>query len=180
MYFTSQFQLPVYVHHRPCVYGCVCKWSLYWEFKSLMGMSMKLLQNLVVLLLTLQYLPSKFSSEKHPWCGCFVPMSEKERRGGRRSTVATPHRDAVSRDTLYGAPGKLVGKGGGSSQSLPKVVENEPPKILWDFQIQNGWCRMVANQLDIVVSNKQQKMEVVIDASNPKWWQHQEKWTQEA
>ncbi|KAK1798039.1 hypothetical protein P4O66_000539 [Electrophorus voltai] len=48
----------------------------------------------------------------------------------------------------------------------PKVVENYCVKILWDFQIQADKMVM-ANQLDIVFVDKQQKSAVVIDVSIP-------------
>lgn len=45
------------------------------------------------------------------------------------------------------------------------MVENGRTKILWDLQIQMG--KMVANQLDIIVVDKQKKTAVVIDAVTP-------------
>ncbi|MDG2555549.1 hypothetical protein P7M41_26505, partial [Vibrio parahaemolyticus] len=48
-----------------------------------------------------------------------------------------------------------------------KVVENGRAKILWDFQIQTDKLVM-ANQLDIMLVDKQQKKAVVIDVAIPR------------
>ena len=48
-----------------------------------------------------------------------------------------------------------------SGQTPPKVIEKDQEKILWDFQIKTDKI-LVANQLDIVVVDKQEKKAVVV------------------
>ena len=54
----------------------------------------------------------------------------------------------------------------GEWTTLAKVIEKDRAKILWDFQIQTNKI-FGANQLDIVVVDKQDKMAVVIDITFP-------------
>lgn len=49
---------------------------------------------------------------------------------------------------------------------LPRVVEIDQPKILWDFQIQID-KQLMANQPDIVEVDKQRRMTPVIDVAIP-------------
>ena len=51
-------------------------------------------------------------------------------------------------------------------ETPPKVVENEPGKILWDFQIQTD-RKVMANQPDIMVVDKEQRKAVVVDVAVP-------------
>ncbi|KAF7670308.1 hypothetical protein LDENG_00271880, partial [Lucifuga dentata] len=51
-------------------------------------------------------------------------------------------------------------------ETPPKVVENSRAKVLWDFKFQTD-KQLLANQLDMVVVDKEQKRAVVIDVAVP-------------
>lgn len=56
------------------------------------------------------------------------------------------------------------------------MLENDRPKILWDFQIQTEKIVVVTNQPDFVVINEQQRTPIVINVAIPN---HRKMWKKE-
>ena len=62
---------------------------------------------------------------------------------------------------------------GSKWETPPKVVENDHPKILWDFQIQTD-RKLIAKKPDIVVVDKEPRNAVVVDIAIPNTWERLE------